>query len=113
MSDDVEVCCPKYQRAAQFLTRRWTPQIIRMLLPGPQRFSELRVSVPGLSDRLLSERLKELEEEGILRRRVYPETPVRIEYRLTERGRDLEQVVAAIQSWADRWEQVAAEAPLS
>ncbi len=105
MSKDTEVCCPKYQKAAEVLTRRWTPQIIRMLLSGHQYFSELRTSIPGLSDRLLSERLKELEGEGIVNRQVYPETPVRIEYRLTQRGKDMGEIVLAIQRWADKWEE--------
>jgi DNA-binding HxlR family transcriptional regulator len=59
--------------------------------------------VPGLHDRLLSERLKELEAEDIVKRRVYPETPVRIEYELTDKGRDLERVVTEVKHWADRW----------
>lgn len=106
MNNEIELCCPNYQRAAELLTRRWTPQIIRMLLSGHQHFSELRSSIPGISDRLLSERLKELEGWGIVERQVYPETPVKILYRLTEMGRDLDQVVAAIQRWADKWEEV-------
>ena len=77
--------------------------IVRMLMDGPRRFSGILEAVPGLYDRLLSERLKELEAEGIVRRRVYPETPVRIEYELTDKGRDLERVVAEVQRWADRW----------
>lgn len=108
MPHEVELCCPKYQRASELLTRRWTPQIVRMLLSGSQRFSELRNAIPGLSDRLLSERLKELEEERILERRVFPDTPVRIEYQLTQRGLDLAGVVGAIQRWADKWEVVSA-----
>lgn len=74
-----------------------------MLMDGPRRFSELLEYVPGLHDRLLSERLKELESEGLVARRVYPDTPVRIEYELTEKGRDLERVVGEVQHWADRW----------
>jgi len=106
LNDDIEFCCPKYQRAAEVLTKRWTPQIVRMLLSGQQHFSGLRSSIPGISDRLLSERLKELEEESIVERQVYPETPVKILYRLTDRGRDLGEVVSAIQTWADKWEEV-------
>jgi DNA-binding HxlR family transcriptional regulator len=59
--------------------------------------------VPDLSDRLLSERLKELETAGVIERHVIPDTPVRVEYRLTEKGRALAPVVAAISIWADRW----------
>jgi DNA-binding HxlR family transcriptional regulator len=74
------------------------------------RFFEILEAVPGLHDRLLSERLKELEAEGIVKRRVYPETPVRIEYELTAKGRDLERVVTEVQQWANRWLPVPARA---
>lgn len=103
------VMCPKYQQAAELLARRWTVQIVRTLLGEPRRFSELRTVVPGVSDRILSERLKELEAEGIVRREVIPETPVRILYSLTEKGRDLHRVVKEIQRWADKWEKLAIE----
>jgi DNA-binding HxlR family transcriptional regulator len=96
--------CPRYQRAVEVLGKRWTALIIRVLLPRPRRFSEMTVAIQGLSDRLLSERLKELEACGILQRHVYPETPVRIEYALTGKGLELEQVVEAIQHWANCWE---------
>ena len=105
LSDEM---CPRYQRAVEVLGKRWTALIIRVLLPRPRRFSEMTVAIQGLSDRLLSERLKELEACGILERRVYPETPVRIEYALTSKGRELEQVVEAIQKWADCWAAVEA-----
>ena len=95
--------CPRYQAAVEILGKRWTGLIIRTLLPRPRRFSEMVAFIDGLSDRLLSERLKELERCGILERRVYPDTPVRIEYVLTQKGSELEQVVVAIQRWADCW----------
>ena len=102
--------CPRYQRAVEILGKRWTALIIRVLLPRPRRFSEMTFAIDGLSDRLLSERLKELEGCGIVERRVYPETPVRIEYALTDKGRELDEVVGAIQKWADCWEPAVAEA---
>jgi len=95
--------CPRYHRAVELIGRRWSGAIVRVLLDGPQRFSGILQQVAGLTDRLLSERLKELEAEGVVARRVYPETPVRIEYSLTEKGRDLERVVREIHRWADRW----------
>ncbi len=98
-----EQICPKYHRAIELIGKKWTGAIIHLLMDGPRRFSELLEAVPGLHDRLLSERLKELEHEGVVKRVVYPETPVRIEYELTPRGRDLEKVVAEVQRWADRW----------
>jgi DNA-binding HxlR family transcriptional regulator len=96
--------CPRYERAVQILGKRWTAMIVRTLLARPRRFSDMTSIIDGLSDRLLSERLKELESCGILGRHVYPDTPVRIEYRLTDKGRELEQVVEAIQSWANSWD---------
>src|SRR5690606_26707928 len=83
--------------------RRWTGAIIRAMLAGAVRFTDIAATVPGLSDRLLSERLKELEQEGVVERTVYPETPVRIEYRLTEKGNQLAPVVEALSAWAERW----------
>jgi DNA-binding HxlR family transcriptional regulator len=104
---DPAVMCPRYQQAAELLARRWTVLIVRTLLGGPRRFGELRAVVPGVSDRILSERLKELEVEGIVRREVIPETPVRILYSLTDKGHDLQRVVEEIQRWANKWENPA------
>lgn len=99
-----ETMCPKYQRAIDIIGKRWTGLILRVLLDGPRRFGQIQNAIGGLSERMLSERLKELEAHGIVERRVYPTMPVRIEYALTEKGRDLEGVVSAIQRWAERWE---------
>ncbi len=102
-SEEIQRICPLYHRAIELIGKRWTGAIVRALMDGPRRFSELLEAVPGLHDRLLSERLKELETEGIVERRVYPETPVRVEYELTDKGRDLERVVTEVKRWADRW----------
>jgi DNA-binding HxlR family transcriptional regulator len=82
--------------------RRWTGLIIYQLLQGPQRFGEIEASLP-VSGRLLSERLKELEQEGIVLRQVFPETPVRIQYSLTDKGRGLESVIHDLQEWSESW----------
>ena len=95
--------CPHFHRAVELIGRRWTGTIIRAMLSGVVRFSDLRDAIPDLSDRMLSERLKELEAEGIVTRTVIPETPVRIEYHLTEKGRALGSVVQAIRGWAMTW----------
>lgn len=95
--------CPLYHRAVELVGRRWTGAILMVLLQGASRFTEIVHAVPGLSDRLLSERLKELEAEGIVTRIVHPETPVRIEYQLTDKGRDLSGVAEAVTGWATRW----------
>lgn len=95
--------CPRFEHAIQLLGKRWTGLILDTLLHGPQRFCELTAAVEGLSDRVLSDRLRELEAEGIIERIVYPQIPVRVEYRLTDKGRDLQPVVDAIHQWAEEW----------
>ncbi len=101
--EPLEAFCPVYARAADLLARRWMGVILRVLLRGPHRFNEILAAIPGLSDPLLTQRLRELEAEGLVERRVVPSSPVRVKYHLTEAGRDLEQVVRAIAAWATRW----------
>jgi DNA-binding HxlR family transcriptional regulator len=98
-----QTCCSQYHRAVELIGKRWTGAILFVLMDGPLRFSEVKLLVPDLSDRLLSERLKELEAEGIVTRTVIPETPVRIEYRLTAKGHALSEVIAAVSAWAETW----------
>jgi DNA-binding HxlR family transcriptional regulator len=95
--------CQHVRRAADLLGKRWSTQIVLALLDGKARFSELSEAVAPISDTLLSERLKELEADGIIRRDVTPSTPVLIEYRLTDQGRDLERVMVELRAWAERW----------
>jgi len=95
--------CPRYEHAAQLLGKRWTGLLLDVLLEGPRRFCELTSLVEGLSDRVLSDRLRELETEGVVQRVVYPQIPVRVEYQLTEKGRALKPVVDAIHAWAQQW----------
>lgn len=94
--------CPKFEKAMNIFSKRWTGFIIHQLLSGPQRFCTIESSIP-ISGRLLSERLKELEQEGIVNRKVYPETPVRIEYSLTEKGKALEPFIRELENWANEW----------
>lgn len=100
---DFTKMCPKYESAIEILGKKWTGLIIRVLLGGPRRFKDIKEQIPDMSDRILTERIKELESESILVRRVYPETPVRIEYELTEKGKKLENVIEAIQNWGEEW----------
>ncbi len=95
--------CPKFENAFELLGKRWTGLIIRVLLNGQKRFSDIADAIPNMSSRMLTERFKELENEGIITRKVYPETPVRIEYELTEKGHELETVMNEIQKWAEKW----------
>ncbi len=99
----VSAYCPAFQDTLELVGRRWSGAIIRSLLAGRVRFSDMLADIPGLSDRLLSERLRELEGRGLVVRTVYPETPVRIEYHLTPRGQDLDDIVRAVDGWAARW----------
>jgi DNA-binding HxlR family transcriptional regulator len=98
-----ESCCSAYHRAVELIGKRWTGAIVFVLLDGPLRFSEVKVLVPDLSDRLLSERMKELEAEGIVERHVIDATPVRVEYSLTVKGRALEPAVRSLKVWARSW----------
>jgi DNA-binding HxlR family transcriptional regulator len=93
-------CCSLYHRAIELVGKRWTGAILLVLLDGPLHFSGIRQLVPELSDRLLSERLKELEAEGIVERRVLDGSPVRVEYSLTAKGRALEPTLRALKQWA-------------
>lgn len=96
-------CCPLYHEAVELVGRRWTGAILRVLMDGPLRFSEIAQAIPELSDRLLSERMKELERRGMVRRTVIPGPPLRVEYELSEMGRGLEPALSEIQRWARRW----------
>jgi DNA-binding HxlR family transcriptional regulator len=101
-----EGLCPKYQRAMALLGKRWTWLVLRVLLDGPCRFGDFLERIRGISDPILSERLKELEAQGLVQRRVLPETPVRVEYALTPKGQGLREVLLLLHRWADAWEEV-------
>ncbi len=92
--------CPRFHKAVELIGRRWTGAIIRVLLSGPARFTELAAAVPGLSDRLLSERLRELEDEAIVER---VDTGGHEAYALTKKGRELTPVLDSLGQWAERW----------
>jgi len=96
-------CCGLYHQAVELVGTRWTGAILLVLMDGPLRFSEVRELVPEISDRLLSERMKELEAERIVERHVSDCGPVRVEYALTDKGRALEPTVRALKSWAHYW----------
>jgi DNA-binding HxlR family transcriptional regulator len=96
-------CCPLYHEAIELIGRRWTGAIVSVLIYRTTlRFGEIAESVPALSDRLLSERMKELEARGVVSRTVRP-GPVRVEYELTEMGRELAPAVHELEQWARRW----------
>jgi DNA-binding HxlR family transcriptional regulator len=103
-------CCGLYHRAVELIGKRWTGAIVLVLLDGPLHFSGIRQLVPELSDRLLSERLKELEAEGVVERRVLDGSPVRVEYSLTSKGHALEPAIRALKEWGREWLRPPAEA---
>ena len=97
-------CCPYLHEAVELIGKRWSGAIIAVLIEGgPMRFSEIAQAIPQLSDRLLSERMKELEARGVVERRVLEGPPVRVEYELTRMGRSLEPALAELKAWAQRW----------
>ena len=95
--------CATYASLMGLLSRRWMGIVLRVLMSGPHRFSEILAAVPGLSDPLLTQRLRELEGKRIVERRVLPTSPIRVEYELTEAGRDLERAVRELSQWAEKW----------
>jgi len=95
--------CPRFHRAIELIGRRWTGAIIFVLLRERTRFAGLRAAIPEITDRMLTERLRELEQEGVVERCVIPESPVRVEYTLTEKGRALAAAVDALGAWAHEW----------
>ena len=104
--------CPRFHHAVELVGRRWTGAILRAMLAGNARFSDIASTVPGLSDRLLSERLKELTAEGLIDRVAHEESS-RVEYQLTEKGGELTPAIECLSEWAERWlpvEQVAEQA---
>ncbi len=97
-------CCPYLHEAVELVGKRWSGAIVYVLLHGgPMRFSVIGQSIPQISDRLLSERMKELEARGMVERRVGGSSPARVEYELTPMGRDLAPALAELQCWARRW----------
>ena len=100
--------CPKFFKASEILSKRWNGLIINQLLSGAQRFCSMSSALP-ISGRLLSERLKELESEGIVSREVYPEVPVRIEYTLTAKGLALKKVFDEMNQWSQEWIEIVEE----
>ena len=97
------ILCSRFHKASELIGRRWTGAILFVLLKSPCRFATLRSAIPDITDRMLSERLQELEREGIVDRTVIPETPVRVEYALSKKGRELATAIDAITQWADKW----------
>ena len=97
--------CPHFHHAIELIGKRWTGAIVWTLTERPMRYGELGKAIPGLSDRLLSQRLRELEEEGLVERQVEAGSPVRVTYSLTEAGQQLDPVLSELKTWAKRWKK--------
>ncbi|MDV6378599.1 helix-turn-helix domain-containing protein [Sporosarcina sp. GW1-11] len=95
-----ESSCQTYRRAIEFIGKRWTGIIVYQLLAGPKRYHELLHAIDGISDRLLSERLKDLETENLVVKYIITETPKKVEYELTPLGYEFNKVFRAIMDWA-------------
>jgi DNA-binding HxlR family transcriptional regulator len=103
MADLIPPVCSRFHRAVELIGSRWTGAIIQTLLQGRTRYAAIKAAIPEITDRMLSERLRSLEEEGVVVRDVVPETPVRVEYELTQKGRSLQSALEEIGNWAERW----------
>jgi len=102
-------CPPDFRAAVELIGRRWAGAIVWVLAERPHFFAEIAQAVPGMSDRLLSRRLRELEAEGLVERSVHAGSPARVSYALTEKGRALEPALHELGTWARRWRRVDAE----
>jgi DNA-binding HxlR family transcriptional regulator len=109
---DHDSFCPHFQKAIELIGKRWSGSILRALLDGPMRFSEISSHIPELSDRTLSTRLKELETEAVIVRTVASTQPVTVSYELTEKGRALESVITEAERWAHDWVAPRESSPL-
>jgi len=102
-ADQLSPFCPRFQYAIELIGRRWIGAVLRVLMAGPTRFNEIMAAIPNLSDRLLTERLRELEREGLVTRTVSQDRPIRGTYELTECGRSLSEIMCTIGTWSERW----------
>ena len=95
--------CPRYHYAVELIGARWSGAILRAVMDGRHRYAEIKAVIPGVSDTMLSQRLRWLQTEGVLVRTVRDSSPVRVEYDLTEKGAALAPVVEALKAWAHEW----------
>jgi DNA-binding HxlR family transcriptional regulator len=106
-----QMVCSRFHRAVELIGGRWTGAIIQTLLQGKTRYALIKSAIPDITDRMLSERLRSLEAEDLVIRRVVPESPVRVEYELTRKGRSLENALHEISAWAERWIPLQSDEP--
>jgi DNA-binding HxlR family transcriptional regulator len=102
-TSEVHKVCVRFHTAIELLGGRWTGSVLRALFTGSHRFADIKAAVPNLSDTMLSQRLRELEAAGLVERHVLATSPVRVEYQLTQMGRDVEPILDAVTAWSHRW----------
>ncbi|WP_338887966.1 helix-turn-helix domain-containing protein [Rhodococcus sovatensis] len=112
-SDTNEAECHHASHILEIVGKRWSPSILIAMARGAQRFTDIAAAIPGLSARMLTVRLKELETAGLVERTVIPTTPVTVRYRLTPQGIDLITAVQPIAGYVQRWEAGPGQAPSS
>jgi DNA-binding HxlR family transcriptional regulator len=100
---DVHPVCARFHAAIELIGARWSGAILRAMFTGSHRFADIRAAIPGVSDVMLTRRLRELEEAGLIQRQVIPASPVHVEYHLTPMGRDAGPVLDAVIAWSHRW----------
>lgn len=100
---DVHRVCVRFHTAIELLGARWSGAILRAMFTGAQRYADIRAAIPGISDVMLTRRLRDLEEAGLLRREVLPTSPVQVAYHLTPMGEETRPVLAAVIDWSHRW----------
>ena len=100
---DVHPVCVRFHKAIELLGARWSGAVLRAMFTGSRRFADIKAAIPGISDVMLTRRLRELEEAGLVRRHVIPASPVHVEYDLTEMGRDAGPALDAVIAWSHKW----------
>jgi DNA-binding HxlR family transcriptional regulator len=100
---DVHPVCVRFHAAIELIGTRWTGAVLRALFTGQHRYAQIKAAIPGVSDTMLAQRLRALQEQELVERRVLSTTPVQVEYHLTQRGLELEPVLESIITWAHKW----------
>lgn len=101
-SEEINHICTNFHNAIEFIGKRWMGAVIFSLLEGPKRYHEIISSIPGISDRLLTERLRDLENEGLIVKNVITTSPKKVEYELTQTGKELDEVIQVLMKWVKK-----------
>jgi DNA-binding HxlR family transcriptional regulator len=107
---NVHPVCARFHAAIELIGAKWSGAALQALFTGSHRFADLRAAIPGISDMMLTRRLRELEDAGLVERRVMPTSPVHVEYHLTQMGREARPVLDAVIGWSHKWIPVPAGA---